>query len=126
MSKHLRTQWRKRWVAWGEGGRRTTLSKDCNGDGDGWPEPVPNGGRPSDNAKQLLFINHDMKAKIYLSEIDEMTDDELAISAARMGEANHDSVLSDLADELRDSVDNERDSAAITEAIRRHIYTLAP
>lgn len=63
--------------------------------------------------------------KIYLSEIDEMTHDELATRAARMAKANDDGVLAGLSEDLRDAVDNERDSAEAAEAIRKHLETLA-
>lgn len=65
-----------------------------------------------------------MKSKIYITEIDEMTHDELATRAARMAEANDDGMLAGLAADLREEVNFERDSMSVVESIKKHIEGL--
>lgn len=65
-----------------------------------------------------------MKSKIYLSELEEMTHDELATRAARMADAYADDVLAALASDLRDAVDSERPSDEAAAQIRTHLESL--
>jgi len=65
-----------------------------------------------------------MKSRIYITEIDEMTHDELATRAARMAEANDDGMLAGLAADLREEVNFERDSMSVVESIKKHIEGL--
>lgn len=59
-----------------------------------------------------------MKSRIYSTDLDNMTHDQIATSTHRMAKANDLPELLELSESLRRAVDDERDSAGIVDQIR--------
>lgn len=57
------------------------------------------------------------------SDITEMTHEELANHAIRVGRSQHDDALESLGRDLLVAVENEGDSAAVVEQIKAHLWT---